>query len=260
MINRDEIIAAAQAKPLGDSSIRITDRNAALDGFLKRLYSMKGYTVADNVQAEVDLAVRELEDRLVHRYAHLTLGEVWLALDYGIQGEYGKDTRLTVQNYLQWIATYSKRAERQEAIEELNRIRGKEFARKAMPVISAEEQARRNERACKEQLRREWQRFKETGELDMITGGCAEVLCDYLVQKGKLNARPETMDLAAKRGRARYFRKRSNLFHRYGMMLGIDERDDSKREQICIEKQTKHELLAMHFESLRARGAELVLE
>ena len=43
-------------------------------------------------------------------------------------------------------------------------------------------------------------------------------------------------------------------------MLGIDERDDSKREQICIEKQTKHELLAMYFESLRARGAELVLE
>lgn len=214
-----EIIAARAAKNV--ASLDTATRASALEGTLKKLYAMKGYSLAD-AEAEVGIAVQELNTRLVIRWPYLTMGEVLLALEAGICGEYTSDKRLSVANYITWLNAYAKSDERREAMETLSRQKPKPKGLLSKANIQA-----MNERAIVDGVKKAWQSFQETGEIGITADGWAAAMCEWLMFKGKLNPSPQTL--------AEVSRKYTNEWGK------------------------KRALLEMYFRSLKQRGVILTL-
>lgn len=115
-MTQDSIIVALQGKALGAETL--AGRENTLRGIIATVYQMKRQSISEEA---LDGEVRSFEPRLAADFRHLTLQEVRIALEAGICGEYGTATVPNVANFLQWVAIYSRSAERASAKETLAR-------------------------------------------------------------------------------------------------------------------------------------------
>lgn len=238
----------------------MNDREDALDGVLKYLYSLRGYTVADGVQPEIDAAVRVLEDRIAHRFPHLTVDEIRLALEMGITGYFTKDKRMTIANYLDWLEKYNSSRERAEAVDDRINRQKQLTQSQAAALLPAEDIARKNEEAARGAAMKEFARFCECGCLDICVQGYGAMIFDYLLKRGCFNPTDNIIREAYRRSKNHMrggVRKRGQL-----ATVGDTLRDfnpDSAPAQQLLDWSTKCELLSMYYGTLKARGMQLQL-
>jgi len=253
----NEILSAMNGLRFGQMTMQ--DRCDVIDGILKYLYSLRGYTVADNVQPEIDAAVKVLEDRISHRWPHLTAGELKLALELGVTGYFTKDKRLTIANYLDWISKYNASSERAEAVEaKMNRQKQLTF-QQASRLLPAEDVARRNEEAGRNAALREYERFCQCGKLDITLQGYGAMIYDYLVRHGKLNPNEAAIREAYRRGsHASRTAERALRAQHIGEVVQALNPDKAEPSQL-LDWSTKCELLTMYYSTLRARNLPLQL-
>ncbi len=230
------------------------DRADALDGVVKRIYAMKGLSVEKQVQPEIDLTVKELERRLLESYPTMTLGEVSIALEAGITGEYGKDVRLTIANCLVWLRTYYWSDDRKDAIRELEEDRKRE--KRAERLLEAPDDASHERETCAE-IMKQWRFYREHKCLDITHNGFAAMMYDHLVRKGKLRATEATI-LKAHQAAQSHNRAKSTETGQIGALINEVTKDTTSPDKL-LDYATKRELLQMYFDSLIARGAVLNL-
>ena len=253
----NEILAAMNGPRFGQMTMQ--DRCDVIDGVLKYLYSLCGYTVADNVQPEIDTAVNVLEDRIAHRWSHLTAGEIKLALELGVTGYFTKNKRLTIANYLDWIGKYNTSSERAEAVEaKMNRQKQLTF-KQASRLLPAEDVARKNEEAGRSAALREYERFRQCGYLDITLQGYGAMIYDYLVRHSKLNPNEAAIREAYRRGK-NHLKGSAGRGNTSRIDAVITDFNPEKAEPSqLLDWSTKCELLTMYYSTLRARNLPLQL-
>lgn len=216
------------------ASMEAKDRRDALDGILKNIYALKGFTVADKVQPEIDEAVARLEDKVVQRWPGMTIGEVNIALEAGVCGELGgNDRRLTIANYFGWLNAYVASPERRDAMNVISR-------RTAPASAQLEERpvGDRNDDAGRAGANALWDAYKRTGRVETVTLGYPAMVYDWLHARGKVKPTDETVR-EAERQAARL------------------RMDTWRAATGALDYATKTVLLEKYFHSLRSRGAEL---
>ena len=251
-----EILNALEGPRFG--SLPMQDKQDAIDGVLKYLYSLRGYTVADNVQPEIDAAVNVLEDRIAHRWPHLTVNEIRLALELGVTGYYTKDKRLTIANYLDWLGKYNTSPERAEAVDRRMNQQKQLTSQQASRLLPAEDIARRNEEAGRSAALKEYARFCECGRLDICVQGYGAMIFDYLVKRGNINPTDNIIREAYRRAKTHTRQATRGVMIRIGDAVR-DFNPDTAPVQQLLDWSTKCELLTMYYSTLHARGLQLQL-
>ena len=255
-MTKNEILAAMNAPKFG--SLPMNDKEDALDGVLKYLYSLRGYTVADGVQPEIDAAVHVLEDRIAHRFPHLTVDEIRLALELGVTGYWTKDKRMTIANYLDWLSKYNTSPERAEAVDDRMNRQKTLSANQAAALLPAEDIARKNEEAARSAALREFDRFKQCGRLDICVQGYGAMIYDYLLQRGCLNPSDALIREAYKRSKNHLRGGVPSRTRRISDVVADFVPDKAEASQL-LDWSTKCELLTMYYSTLHARGMQLQL-
>ena len=255
-MTKNEILAAMNAPKFG--SLPMNDKEDALDGVLKYLYSLRGYTVADGVQPEIDAAVHVLEDRIAHRFPHLTVDEIRLALELGVTGYWTKDKRMTIANYLDWLSKYNTSSERAEAVDDRMNRQKTLSANHAAALLPAEDIARKNEEAARSAALREFDRFKQCGRLDICVQGYGAMIYDYLLQRGCLNPSDALIREAYKRSKNHLRGGVPSRTRRISDVVADFVPDKAEASQL-LDWSTKCELLTMYYSTLHARGMQLQL-
>ena len=253
----NEILAAMNGPKFG--SLPLNDKEDAIDGVLKYIYSLRGYTVADGVQPEIDAAMRVLVDRSATRFPYLTVDEIRLALELGVTGYWTKDKRLTIANYLDWLSKYNTSAERAEAGDQKMNRQKSLTQSQASALLPDVDIARKNEEAGRSAALREYDAFCKTGRLDICVQGYGAMIYDYLLAHGKLNPSDALI-------RQAYDRSKNHLrggvqrrgMHRIGETIAEFNPSKAPAEQL-LDWSTKCELLTMFFSTLHARGMQLQL-
>lgn len=252
----NEILAAMNGPRFGQ--LPMQDKADVIDGILKYLYSLRGYTVADNVQPEIDAAVNVLEDRLSYRWPHLTAGEIKLALELGVTGYFTKDKRLTIANYLDWISKYNTSPERADAVDaKMNRQRSLTQSQ-AAALLPAEDIERKNEEAGRSAALKEFERFKQCGRLDICVQGYGAMIYDYLLKRGCLNPSDALIREAYKRSKNHMRGGVQSRQRRIGDVIADFNPERAEASQL-LDWSTKCELLTMYYSTLQARGMSLQL-
>lgn len=238
-MTKEEIMNARNgAKPLGQFARQ--DRKEAIDGVLKGIYAMMGFIAEPQ---EVEEIVTGILDRISTRFQHLTVGELVLAWEAGVSGEYGKERRICIANLLSWLSSYVESDVRKDALTQIIKTQRTEARMLSQGDIEA-----RNREACLRMARTQWQHYKATGSLEAsLLAGTAAAICDYLVSAGKLRASDATQAEAI--SRAKEQRK----------LRGIPESLGRIGTQGELDSMAKRELLAMYYGSLVARGVELTV-
>lgn len=237
MTTQEIINARTNAKAL--SSLAGATMENCIEGAISRSYAMKGYSLSDEVAAEIRIAVRELSPRVMMRWPFLTPGEIVLAFEAGVCGDYGTDKRLNVANYIAWLNAYVRSDERREAIESMTR----KVQTKPEYLLPASDIEQRNNTAIVKGLRQAWASFKLTGELGVSTNIWAGTMADWLLKTGKMNPTKETFSRAAMK-----HKKPSQ-----------DIADIIKEGVSNADMATKRELLEMYFKNLIDRNVEFTL-
>ena len=220
-----------------------------LDGVVKRIYAMKG--LSTDVKGEIDLICREVGHRLLESYPTITLGEVSLALEAGITGEYGKDTRFTIANGLVWLRTYYWSDDRKDAIRELNEEQKRE--KRASRLLAPQD----NTEAFHGEIMKQWRYYREHKCLDIRFDGFAGAMYDHLVKMGKLRASEATIQKAKAMSKSQDADKSSEMAQIGTLIENVAKESASANDR--LDYATKRILLTMYFDSLIARGAALRL-
>lgn len=236
MITKDDIkIARKGAKSLGELDAQ--DRHDALEGILKRTYALKGYSVEGPIVQEVEAILTETEPRISSRHSRLTLGEVALAWEAGVCGDFGADTRITIATLIAWTSKYSQLEERKEAIEELYQ------ESRPSHLLPARDIEARNRDACRRWALSQWEHYKQHDDLEKdLLDGFAVKIYEYLESLHKVNPSEETQRAARLRAEKRLKEK--------GKVNAL-------RLEVATQNAYKAELLRMYYGSLKARGVEL---
>lgn len=242
MITVEEIKGALRgAKQFRDLEASV--RLQALDGILKRAYALKGYVVEASTQSEVTVSAEELERKISQRWPFLTLGEVMLALEAGVCGDYPGETRLAIANYIRWLGAYVASPERRTALEEAMAEKRRET--RPEHILPAATRETLNARANREGALKAFRSFKESGDMGITLDGRAASIYDYLSDLGKIKVTPETWAEAQRRASVSAGRKTFASLVSSGP-AGADW-------------SAKRYLLGRYFESLVNRGVDLQL-
>lgn len=264
-MTKNEILSVLSGPKFG--ALGIDDKKDAIDGVLKYIYGLRGYTVADGMQAEIDSAVGIIEDRLTHRFPHLTVGEIKLALELGVTGFWTKDKRLTIANYLDWLAKYSSSPERAEAVEERIASQKSLTQSQASTLLPASDVAHLNEEAGRRAAQREFDAFCRVGHLEIMLQGYGAMIYDYLIKHGCFNPNDNAIRTAYERSkhtRSTYdevtTRQERGFFGDMRTAVIRTARSINAKTtpvQHLLDWATKCELLSMYFATLKARGMQL---
>lgn len=233
-----EIRDARTGPTLG--SLNIAERSDVIDGALRRAYYLRGLE-PDN--GEISLAVEELEYKAAHTYPFLTGAEFRLVLEAGVSGEYGGDKRMTVANCFAWLAAYVSSEIRKGVVADTVRTMP---APAAAPPLSYHEIVQRNEDAGRNGALRLFEEVRTTGTFDVTVAGYAAMIYDYLVKRGKMNPKPETVREAFRKAKEH---PKSTAYYDAGTASVRD----------LLDFQTKEVLLLQYFRQLAARGGALAL-
>jgi len=199
-----------------------------------------------------------LEDRIAHRFPHLTVDEIRLALELGVTGYWTKDKRMTIANYLDWLSKYNTSPERAEAVDDRMNRQKTLSANQAAALLPAEDIARKNEEAARSAALREFDRFKQCGRLDICVQGYGAMIYDYLLQRGCLNPSDALIREAYKRSKNHLRGGVPSRTRRISDVVADFVPDKAEASQL-LDWSTKCELLTMYYSTLHARGMQLQL-
>ncbi len=250
MITEAEIkVARRGSKTLGQQSPG--ELTGSLHIAVRSALALSGYTVADDLDGNAADITEKISAKVRTRFPGLTAGEVSIALESGVTGEWGRDTRPTPANCLRWLETYAQTDQRKAVIASLSRTRGP----RAEDLLIPEQKDRMNARARRESALRAWEDYKHEGHLDIVTNGFAAMVCDHLMREGILKPTPEAVEQAYRASRLR--KARSSGYGSIAEMfrtVGKAQDADGMMDWDC-----KRELLSMFFGHLLAKGGDLRL-
>ena len=213
---------------------------------LYKLYEMRGL---EPTEKDVLPTIQSIINEARSRYRGITMDEIALAFKYGVTENFGKDCRIIPSNLIMWLERYMTAPERLQA---LNDSRTAEKRQAYALENNTADIERKNAEFRERAPRREWEKYKETGRLDIMFDGYAGAVYDALVERGKLRATEETKakarEQARKELRSEYIRKRGNLAAHIGAGLDFGNNETLR---------TKRILLELYFRTLRQRGVEL---
>ena len=233
-----EIRDARTGLPLG--SLNLAERSDVIYEALRRAYYLRGL---EPDKGELDLAVEELEYKAAHTYPFLTAAEFRLVLEAGVSGDFGGDKRMTVANYFAWLGAYVASEIRKGVVSDQVRTMP---SVPSTPPLSYQETIERNEAAGRNGALRLFDEVRRTGTFDVAVAGYAAMVYDYLVKRGKMNPKPDTVRAAFRHAKEH---PRSTAFYDAGTASTRD----------LLDFQTKQELLLLYFRNLAARGGALSL-
>lgn len=237
MMYANEMIEAQHAPQLRNMSGKA--QADAVRVLLHRLYELKG---VEPLERDVNVATDDIINEARRRYANITTGEIALAFKYGLAENFGKDTRLVGSNFLLWLERYMTHPDRLDAVKGVNAA---QRARNAALLESADRDTRHAE-FVQNAPRREWEKFKASGELDIQTDGYAAAVFDALMERGKINATEETRAKAKEEARRQLESEARRLGG--GILPYINAGEEYR---------TKRILLDAYFNALRKRGIDL---
>ena len=212
---------------------------------LHRLYDMKGIEANEkDIPGWVDELTRETRSR----YKGITTDEISLAMKYGLAENFTKDTRLVGSNFLLWIERYMTHPDRLSAVADSRIAEQRQTARLE---DNYEERERKRQEFLLRAPRREWEKYKELGRLDITIDGYAAAVYDALVERGKLNATEPTKAKAREIAQAQL---RQEAQRRKGISSAIAAGLEFGHGE---DYRTKKVLLGWYFENLRKRGIDL---
>jgi len=180
-MTRYEIIEARKTARLRDMNYK--ERKEAVRGVVFRLYGLKGEDPRGHLDL-VDRCASELEERCAKAFPTCTLGEVKLAMDSGIRGEWGKNTNIYPANLLSWLQSYATSPERKEAVKEQEKAEARERERAEL-YTPPEEVDRRNEEFAKNGPERAYRNYLRHG-WDVMSAGYGEALYQAMVRNGEI--------------------------------------------------------------------------
>lgn len=243
MMYQHEMIEAAKTP----SVLSMTQRAAAeaVRIVVHKAYELKG---VEPLEKDVEVSVVDILGEVAGRYRAMTTGEIALALKYGIAENFGKDTRPTSGNFLLWMERYMSSPDRAEAINAAQYAARKEQERLE---DNYEERERKRAAFVQDAPRREWEKYKELGRLDITIDGYAAAVYDALVERGKLNATEPTKAKAREIAQAQL---RQEAQRRKGISSAIAAGLEFGHGE---DYRTKKVLLGWYFENLRKRGIDL---
>lgn len=229
-MTRYEIIEARKTARLRD--MHYSERKEAVRGVVFRLYGLKGEDPRGHLDL-VDRCAAELEERCAKAFPTCTLGEVKLAMDAGIRGEWGKNTNIYPANLLSWLQSYATSPERREAVKEQEAAEAVERERSEM-YPSAEETARRNDEFRKNGPERAYRNYLRNG-WDVLSSGYGESLYQAMVASGEI-VLPLPDDIAEEAGKA---------------AAGKIARQKGARTFLALSEEQRHDEWHVHTEVVR---------
>jgi len=180
-MTRHEITEARKTQQIRD--MRYLERKEALKAVVFRLYGLKGEDPRGHMDL-VDRCASELEERCAKAFQSCTIGEVKLAMDAGVRGEWGKNTNIYPANLLMWLQSYATSQERKDAIREQETADA--LAReRALTTLSAEEVERRNKAFRENGPEMAYQYYLKHG-WDIISSGYGNALYEAMVANGEI--------------------------------------------------------------------------
>ena len=237
MMYANEIIEAQHAPQLRTMSGKA--QGDAIRVLIHRLYEMKG---VEPLERDVNACTEDIINEARRRYHFITTGEIALAFRYGLAENFGKDTRLVGSNFLLWLERYMTAPERVDALKGVNAAQRAQNA----ALLETADRERRHAEFVANAPRREWEKFKASGELDIQTDGYAAAVFDALMERGKINATDETRAKAKAEARRQLESEARRLGG--GILPYINAGEEYR---------TKRILLDAYFNALRKRGIDL---
>lgn len=215
--------------------ILIPERKAGLRTICERLYNLKGMEIPN-----LDYMVDELEYKIAHSWPILTMPEIKLALEAGIQGEFKKvGSTISVANCIGWISEYFTCDERRAAREKIH------YQESLLPAkVSLTEVYENNLKFELEGPQEAYDTFRREGRT-ILFAGYAAALYDALLKHGKINPTAETRERAAREAERTM---RRTLGHGFASIA------QKGANSPVFETYVKQELLYSYFENLKQRN------
>lgn len=248
MMYANEMIDAARGRRIVD--LRPMEQMDAVRIVLHKAYELKG---VEPLERDIETTAHDLVVAVCNRYRALTDKEMWLAVQYGLLENFGKDTRLAGSNFLLWIDKYLGSPERAAAIGSAREAMRREGL---MLAAGAEDKEAKRAEFAREAPLREWEKFKAAGgRLEITLDGYAAQVHDALVAAGKLRAKDETRTAAEAQARRELGAEEAR---RRGTGRPVDFTEAGGNAAALVHR-TKRILLETYFKTLAANGLELKL-
>lgn len=242
-----EILNAASGPAIG--TFPELEQVQMLEAIIKSLYLLQ-HLDAERDEQRVKMAATLLQSKITERCSYLTLGEIRLALESGVYGEFGKDNFLTPANFVKWITAFIALPERAEAIrEKMKNDRAEE--KKYRNLLPPADKAARDEAFRKTAPLAAWEEFKrDPFYYEIYAIGYGHALYEALRSSGKMQqVTPQTLDEAKRRATIRY-----NRVHNESDPFAKVVNDAQ-----ALGHYVETELVKLYFRSLYDRGQNLTI-
>lgn len=242
-----EILNAASGPAIG--TFPELEQVQMLEAIIKSLYLLQ-HLDAERDEKRVKMAASLLQSKIMERCSYLTLGEIRLALESGVYGEFGKDTFLTPANFVKWITAFTALPERAEAIrEKMKNDRAEE--KKYRNLLPPADKAARDEVFRKKAPLAAWEEFKrDPFYYEIYAIGYGHALYEALRSSGKmLQVTDQTLEEAKRRATIRY-----NRVHNESDPFAKVVNDAQ-----VFDHYVETELVKLYFRSLYDRGQNLII-
>lgn len=242
-----EILNAANGPAIG--TFPELEQVQMLEAIIKSLYLLQ-HLDAERDEKRVKMSAALLQSKITERCSYLTLGEIRLALESGVYGEFGKDTFLTPANFVKWVTAFTALPERAEAIrEKMKNDRAEE--KKYRNLLPPADKAARDEAFRKTAPLAAWEEFKrDPFYYEIYAIGYGHAIYEALRSSGKMQqVTDKTLEEAKRRATIRY-----NRVHNESDPFAKVVNDAQ-----TLEHYVETELVKLYFRSLYDRGQNLTI-
>lgn len=239
MLVISEIVNAIITAETCFGKMNLADRKSGLKAALERIYSLKGLEPTN-----VDYIVDEAEYKIAHAWPMLTIGEIQIALEAGVQGEFKKvGTVISAATCIGWLNEFYNSEERKAAREKIHYQKS---------LLSRDEDLkeihRKNQEFEREGPQAAYEEYLKDGR-SIVVVGYAAALYDALMKHGKINPTPQTRAKAEQAARATMTRTSGH---------GFAALAQTGKNAPVFEAYVKQELLYSYFENLKQRNVSTI--